>query len=89
MGTVMSGCQGKKDITIEERTCPQCGHTVELFSIDASVKCEHCGFEVYNDALSCVQWCQYARQCVGDEMYESLMKVAEAQKKRKQERSVP
>lgn len=26
--------------------------------------------------LSCVQWCQYARKCVGDEMYEVMMKIA-------------
>ena len=83
MATIMSGCQGKKDITIEEKKCPRCGHPVEIFSIDTSVKCENCGFEIYNDALNCVQWCQYARKCVGDEMYESLMKVAEAQKERK------
>ncbi|MBR0400996.1 MAG: hypothetical protein IJH73_00595 [Lachnospiraceae bacterium] len=38
-----------------------------------------------NDTLNCVQWCQYARQCVGDEMYEHLMKVAEAQKARRAE----
>ncbi len=83
MGMIMEGCQGKKDITIEEKTCPRCGHPIEIFSVDVSVKCEHCGFEIYNDTLNCVQWCQYARKCVGDEMYESLMKVAEAQKERK------
>ena len=34
----------------------------------------------YNDTLSCVQWCQYARKCVGDEMYEVMMKIAARQK---------
>jgi len=33
--------------------------------------------------LSCVQWCQYARKCVGDEMYEAMMKIAAEQKSRK------
>jgi hypothetical protein len=33
--------------------------------------CE-CGFVAYNDAQNCVQWCEYARECVGDEMYEHL-----------------
>ena len=37
----------------------------------------------YNDTLSCVQWCQYARKCVGDEMYEVMMKIAAEQKARK------
>ena len=35
---------------------------------------------VYNDTLSCVQWCKYARQCVGDAMYEQMMAIAERQK---------
>ena len=74
---IFSGCQSKsKEISIEERTCPRCGHTVEIFSVDTEVVCDHCGFVVYNDKLSCVQWCQYARQCVGDEMYEKMMEVA-------------
>ena len=37
----------------------------------------------YNDTLSCVQWCRYARKCVGDEMYEVMMKIAATQKARK------
>ena len=43
-------------------------------------RCEKCGFIAYNDELSCVQWCQYAKQCVGEEMYAHMMKIAEQQK---------
>lgn len=82
---VMEGCQGKKGIEIFEKKCPRCGHTVEIFSIDVSVKCENCGFEVYNDALNCVQWCKYAEKCVGPETYKHLKEVAEMQKKRREE----
>lgn len=87
---ILDGCQGKpRTPTIEEKTCPQCGHTIEIFSTDTEVACENCGFVVYNDALSCVQWCKYARQCVGDAMYEQMMQIAarqkeEAAKRRKQ-----
>lgn len=83
---IMDGCQGKpRTPTIEEKICPQCGHTVEVFSTDTEVACENCGFIVYNDALSCVQWCKYARQCVGDAMYEQMMKIAANQKKTRKE----
>ncbi len=51
-----------------------------LFSIDTQMPCEHCGFVAYNDTLSCVQWCRYARKCVGDEMYEHMMEIAAIQK---------
>ena len=80
---IMEGCQGKpRTPTLEEKTCPRCGSVVEIFSTDTEVSCENCGQVIYNDALSCVQWCQYARKCVGDEMYEHLMRIAEQQKAR-------
>ena len=74
---ILEGCQSKsKEIPIEERICPQCGHEIEIFSVDTEAACEHCGFVIYNDQLSCVQWCKYARQCVGDRMYENMMEIA-------------
>ena len=80
------GCQGKpRTPTIHEKICPNCGNTIELFSIDTQVACEKCGFVAYNETLSCVQWCKYARKCVGDEMYEHMIKIAEMQKKRARE----
>ena len=80
---LMNSCQGKpRTPTLEEKTCPQCGNLIELFSIDTQVSCEKCGFVAYNDSLSCVQWCKYARKCVGDEMYEHMMAIAASQKER-------
>ena len=80
---IMDGCQGKpRTPTLEEKICPQCGNPIEIFSTDTQVTCEICGFVAYNDGLSCVQWCKYARKCVGDEMYERMMEIA-AQQKRK------
>ena len=80
---IMESCQGKpRTPTIEEKRCPQCGSFIEIFSTDTQVACEQCGFIAYNDALSCVQWCKYARKCVGDEMYEHMMEIAAAQKTR-------
>ena len=81
---IFEGCQGKpKTPTIHEKGCPNCGSIIELFSIDTQMPCENCGFVAYNDTLSCVQWCKYARQCVGDEMYERMMEIAAQQKKDK------
>ena len=39
---------------------------------------------IYNDSLSCVQWCKYARKCVGDEMYEHLMEIVRRKKEREE-----
>lgn len=76
-----TGCQSKsKEITLTERVCPNCGNIIELFSVDTEVACDKCGFVAYNDTLSCVQWCKYAKQCVGEQMYESMMAIAKRQK---------
>ena len=77
-------CQGKpRTPTIIEKICPNCGAEIEMFSIDTQMACEKCGFVAYNDTLSCVQWCQYAKKCVGEEMYNAMMEIAQNQKKRK------
>ena len=78
---IMEGCQGKpRTPTIEDRICPNCGNPVEIFSTDTEVTCEKCGFVIYNDKLSCVQWCKYAKQCVGEEVYNNLMEIARRNK---------
>lgn len=83
---MFEGCQGKpRTPTIHEKVCPQCGSIIEIFSIDTEVPCENCGFLAYNDTLSCVQWCKYARQCVGEEMYAHMMEIAAQQKRKKEE----
>ncbi|MDO5135001.1 MAG: hypothetical protein Q4D55_03010 [Eubacteriales bacterium] len=82
---IFEGCQSKaKELTLTEKTCPRCGHIVEVFSVDTEVACDNCGFVVYNDTLSCVQWCQYAKKCVGEEMYQHMMEVAKAQKEQRE-----
>ena len=78
--TIMEGCQGKPQLQVFEKTCPNCGAEIEIFSVDTEATCEKCGFTIYNDTLNCVQLCKYARQCVGDKMYEQMMKIAERQK---------
>ncbi len=82
---IFEGCQGKPKIEIMDKICPQCGHEVEIFSIDTEAKCENCGFVIYNDMLNCVQWCKYAKQCVGEEMYNAMMKIAEQKKQRREQ----
>ena len=80
---IMIGCQAKpRPPHIIEQICPQCGHEIELFSIDTQMPCEHCGFVAYNDTLSCVQWCAHAKECVGEEMYEQMMQIVKSQKER-------
>ncbi len=79
----MFGCQGRdRTPTLAVKHCPKCGNEVEVFSIDTSIECEKCGTPVYNDAIDCVQWCQYAKACVGEEEYDRLMEIAKMRSER-------
>ena len=82
---MLDHCPGAANLrtpTLAIRKCPQCGEEVELFSNDISVKCSNCGFEVYNDIASCIQWCKYAKECVGEEMYNRIMAQKNAAEKK-------
>jgi hypothetical protein len=69
-------CPGSANIrgtpTLTIKSCPVCSADVELFSIDLKVACDGCGFVVYNNLQSCVQWCRFAEACVGEELYRKL-----------------
>ena len=72
---MLDHCPGAANIrtpTLSIKKCPRCGEEVEVFSNDIKVTCEGCGFVIYNDILSCVQWCKYAKECVGEETYLNL-----------------
>lgn len=69
---------------LELKECPKCGEEIEVFSNDTSAQCPRCGFVIYNDLLSCVEWCEYARECVGDEKYERMIKLLAEQKEREE-----
>lgn len=58
--------------TLKIKKCPECGNEVEIFSNDVKVDCEKCGFTIYNNIESCVQWCKYARYCVGEQLYKKF-----------------
>jgi len=70
-------CPGAANIRtpiIEIKKCPECGEEVEIFSDEMKVNCPNCDFTIYNDIQSCVQWCKYAKECVGEELYNRLRK---------------
>jgi len=72
---ILDTCPGVKDLktpTLIIKICPKCGEEVEIFSSDTQVSCGNCGFVIYNDTLSCIQWCKYAKECVGEEMYNAF-----------------
>lgn len=70
-------CPGTANLrtpTIEIKQCPNCGNEIEIASTDFRAQCTRCGFVIYNDLNSCLDYCQYARDCLGQELYETLKK---------------
>jgi len=65
--------QDKRNIKIEIITCPDCGYKIEIFSDEVKISCPKCKSLVCRERLSsCVDWCKYARECVGGEKWEQL-----------------
>ena len=74
---MFKGCPGAAQIKgtpeLTPKTCPDCGEAIEIFTGDMNVTCK-CGFVAYNETQSCIKWCRYAKECVGDDLYEKITK---------------
>jgi predicted amidophosphoribosyltransferase len=70
------GCPGAvniREVTPEDLTCPECGEEVEIWSDELTARCRHCGAEVTREqGPSCIDWCQFAEQCIGTDKYQRL-----------------
>ncbi len=67
--------QDKKDIKAEIIGCPKCGYEVELFSDEIKAKCPKCQAHIYRETLpTCIDWCKYAKECVGNDAYNNYIK---------------
>jgi transcription initiation factor TFIIIB Brf1 subunit/transcription initiation factor TFIIB len=55
--------------------CPYCGEDVELWTDENEVVCTKCKKVVARQVgQCCLDWCKYARECVGEEAYGKYMK---------------
>ena len=73
---MLDRCPGMVNLrtpTLTIKKCPQCGEEVEVFSNDISAKCSGCGFLIFNEIESCIRWCKYVKECIGEETYNKLM----------------
>ena len=65
--------QDMRNLRVSLHKCPKCGAEVEIFSDELKVKCHKCGENVYKEKIpSCIDWCAYARQCLGEERWKAL-----------------
>lgn len=71
-------CPGSKEIRSpypEELTCSFCCRRNEIWSDEPDMTCKGCGKIITRDMVpSCIQWCAAAKECVGPEKYERLIR---------------
>jgi len=71
--------QDDRDIKVEILTCPDCGYRLEIFSDEIKVSCPKCKGLVCRERLpSCIDWCKFARECIGEERYSKYMRNKQA-----------
>lgn len=59
----------------EDVKCPNCGTEVEIWSDEIKVKCPKCKKTVMRkQGQSCLDWCKYAKECLGEEGYKKYLK---------------
>ncbi len=79
MSNFKESCPGSREIRNpypEEITCVFCGSAVEIWSDEPETVCPGCKRTVSRDMKpTCLQWCPAAKECVGTEKYERLMKA--------------
>ena len=65
--------QDMRNLRVELIKCPKCGADVEIFSDEQRVRCPKCGNKINRGEVpSCVNWCAYARECLGEERWKQL-----------------
>jgi len=66
----------------EEVSCPTCGKEVEIWSDEAMSRCRSCGKIVIRaDTQSCIDWCRYAKDCLGADGYRQYGEMKAAMRK--------
>ncbi|MBI4688035.1 MAG: hypothetical protein HY756_09715 [Nitrospirae bacterium] len=77
--SLKSTCPGSEEIrhpTPEDIRCHNCGKPVEIWSDEVEITCKHCGGTISRDRKpSCIDWCTFAKECVGEEKYNRLKKA--------------
>ena len=74
------GCPGSIEIRQpkpEEIRCQKCGEKIEIWSDEPETICKSCGhLNARPLGSSCIEWCAFAKECVGAEKLEKILKAA-------------
>jgi hypothetical protein len=69
------GSQKFKQPHPESIRCPHCGVEVEIWTDEGRTVCPKCRKVVERETgQSCLDWCKYAKECAGEEVYKKYIK---------------
>lgn len=59
----------------ENLKCPSCGKEVEIWTDEIQRACPHCKAVILRklEGATCLDWCRYAKECVGMDTYQKYM----------------
>lgn len=58
----------------EIKNCPYCGAEIEIWTDEVKATCPKCKKTVTREqAVSCLDWCKYAKECLGEKKYKEYM----------------
>ena len=59
----------------ESINCPACSEEIEIWTDEVNATCAHCKTVVTRkQGQSCLDWCKFAEQCIGDKLYTKYLK---------------
>lgn len=68
------GSQGFSQPKPESIICPFCSREAEIWTDEVKTQCPGCNKTITRrSGQSCLDWCKYAKQCVGEEMYKKYL----------------
>jgi DNA-directed RNA polymerase subunit RPC12/RpoP len=74
-------CPGSKKIKEPqpyETKCSKCGKETEIWTDEILILCPNCGGAVYGKNIpSCIEWCEKAKECVGEDKYNAYLRRKE------------
>jgi HD superfamily phosphodiesterase len=74
---MISNCPGAKNLKTpspENIRCPFCFYELETWTDEVKAKCPNCKKTVVRkQKQSCLDWCKYARACLGDNAYKNYI----------------
>jgi DNA-directed RNA polymerase subunit RPC12/RpoP len=76
MAFTNGSCPGSKlfkEIKPDYLECPHCRREIEIWTDELLIHCPHChGTVSQQRGASCIDWCAFAKDCVGAKKFEQL-----------------